>query len=1133
MKTQNLKFLALSLLLAVTGSINALAQELIGNHYWVGDVQYEIKSINQSAKTGTAYVSSNNLSESTTELTLASSVKSNVEGTISSVYYKAEVTFTITGVSTNAFDKLDKLATINIPATVEEIEEGAFNNCGALKNVNFAAASQLTTLGDYVFGNTGVETLDLSNCSKLDLSGSNPFVNVGTGVNRQLTSVTLPAEIETIGTAFANCETLATLDLSGTKVYTLEEGALANTKALKKVVIPCSVDPTVTTCKIGKNAFNGSGLEEIVINGYIVNDGDFDPLAFAGAKALKKVTFNGDLGAKAIPADAFKDSKLTTLIVNGELFGADAIGKDAFKDQTTLVDIQLNGNLNATGAVARDAFSGAGNANTTLKVGTIKQPAAIAAGAFDGATIKEATFNDLLVSGAIAANQFDGADLTTVNFQKEIAVEDAIGENAFTDTGLKTVNFNAPISVKDAIKASAEDKSPFAASTSDPKKTINFNGNVVEGGVGEYAFSKSNANKINLSNDAKFEDGAFAANSFVGIPAADVTYKPLTVNAGRPFDQEAFNPIFVDPDIRFVTTEDVKFEYMVAVSPDETPYRVKFIMPINIDVTAALGGGYYGIFAPQDEQYIIEKTQTNGATVRVYSAYYDDKTINKNGAEGDLYMNPLRVQDNGKYVINKGHAVIINSSTADPVEAYQDEVGYFGGVQTFSGLNAFQCNDLRYAPWTMNAAAIANGDMDFYGNVVKDYKTYRMPDVATYGFGFGKTSQFPGENIYILATNVKSERESYSSNNPWESGEGLKSWYDRYHEALADLAAAESADEALTQEEQAVKDKKAELEDAQTDYETAQAAEASAKSAAETADAAYEAGVTALETAQAALWGNGTEDAPETGSALDTYNTAYAALYGDGDAENPATGSLLANLNVAKEAVETATTTHDATVAAIGQCVVDGGDPTTDLNTEYGDGSMTYAAAEVDAQTALNAAIAVAYGYDGTDYGTESAPIEEDNNTGEKSAQWAYDQVTLSDISALQSAIADATADLYGAGDETDPEEGSLLADKNAADEAYTTAQTATADAKTTRDDLQAELNDLIDDLEGLPAAARLNVIWNDGSDAQVTGIMEAVVSTDAKTAAKSEAIYNLQGVQVKKAQKGIFIQNGKKIVVD
>ena len=1124
MKTQNLKFLALSLLLAVTGSINALAQELIGNHYWVGDVQYEIKSINQSAKTGTAYVSSNNLSESTTELTLASSVKSNVEGTISSVYYKAEVTFTITGVSTNAFDKLDQLATINIPATVEEIEEGAFNNCGALKNVNFAAASQLTTLGDYVFGNTGVETLDLSNCSKLDLSGSNPFVNVGTGVNRQLTSVTLPAEIETIGTAFANCETLATLDLSGTKVYTLEEGALANTKALKKVVIPCSVDPTVTTCKIGKNAFNGSGLEEIVINGYIVNDGDFDPLAFAGAKALKKVTFNGNLGAKAIPADAFKDSKLTTLIVNGELFGADAIGKDAFKGQTTLVDIQLNGNLNATGAVAEDAFSGAGNANTTLKVGTIKQPAAIAAGAFDGATIKEATFNDLLVSGAIAANQFDGADLTTVNFQKEIAVEDAIGENAFTDTGLKTVNFNAPISVKDAIKASAEDKSPFAASRIDPKKTINFNGNVVEGGVGEFAFSNSNANKINLSNDAKFEDGAFAANSFVGIPAADVTYKPLTVNAGRPFDQEAFNPIFVDPDIRFVTTEDVKFEYMVAVSPDETPYRVKFIMPINIDVTAALGGGYYGIFAPQDEQYIIEKTQTNGATVRVYSAYYDDKTINKNGAEGDLYMNPLRVQDNGKYVINKGHTVIINSSTADPVEAYQDEVGYFGGVQTFSGLNAFQCNDLRYAPWTMNAAAIANGDKDFYGNVVKDYKTYRMPDVATYGFGFGKTSQFPGENIYILATNVKSERESYSSNNPWEIGEGLKSWYDRYHEALTALAAAESADEALTQEEQDVKDKKAELEDAQADYETAQAAEASAKSDAETADAAYEAGVTVLETAQVALWGNGTEEAPEAGSALDTYNAAYDALYGaTGDAENPEAGSAAADLKAAEAALEAAQA-QKAEIDALWSADALNGKALTDVPTE----DMTE------------------YGYSATDTWNDILTAEANavstaeaalDSSDPSSAQSVYDAavtaLTAADVTALRTNITNATTALYGAGDETDPEDGSLLAEKNAKDQAYTDAQADTADAKTTRDNLQAELNDLIDNLEGLPAAARLNVIWNDGSDAQVTGIMEAVVSTDAKTAAKSEAIYNLQGVQVKKAQKGIFIQNGKKIVVD
>ena len=61
-------------------------------------------------------------------------------------------------------------------------------------------------------------------------------------------------------------------------------------------------------------------------------------------------------------------------------------------------------------------------------------------------------------------------------------------------------------------------------------------------------------------------------------------------------------------------------------------------------------------------------------------------------------------------------------------------------------------------------------------------------------------------------------------------------------------------------------------------------------------------------------------------------------------------------------------------------------------------------------------------------------------------------------------------------------------------------------------------------------AAARLNVRWldeNGNVEAETTGI-ESVINTED---ADNEAIYNLQGIQVKGAQKGIFIQNGKKYV--
>jgi hypothetical protein len=71
---------------------------------------------------------------------------------------------------------------------------------------------------------------------------------------------------------------------------------------------------------------------------------------------------------------------------------------------------------------------------------------------------------------------------------------------------------------------------------------------------------------------------------------------------------------------------------------------------------------------------------------------------------------------------------------------------------------------------------------------------------------------------------------------------------------------------------------------------------------------------------------------------------------------------------------------------------------------------------------------------------------------------------------------------------------------------------------------------DLLYEVEASPA--RLNIIWTDRDERNdVVGIMEAVVKGKANASVNNNAIYNLNGMRVKNATKGVFIQNGKKII--
>jgi hypothetical protein len=63
----------------------------------------------------------------------------------------------------------------------------------------------------------------------------------------------------------------------------------------------------------------------------------------------------------------------------------------------------------------------------------------------------------------------------------------------------------------------------------------------------------------------------------------------------------------------------------------------------------------------------------------------------------------------------------------------------------------------------------------------------------------------------------------------------------------------------------------------------------------------------------------------------------------------------------------------------------------------------------------------------------------------------------------------------------------------------------------------------------GTAAASRLNVIWvEEGETIDHNATAIESVETESEN---NDAIYNLQGVRVNNAQKGVYIQNGKKVI--
>jgi hypothetical protein len=162
----------------------------------------------------------------------------------------------VTSVGENAFKDYTGLTSITIPASVTNINAGAFINCASLETVTFASGSQLLIIGIAAFeGCTSLKSITIP--SSVISINNNAFFTCSS-----LMAITIPSSVTSIGNgAFENATSLKTMTFaSGSKLTIIGNHAFQNATSLTSIVIPALVEI------IEEAVFLNSGLTTMYVS---------------------------------------------------------------------------------------------------------------------------------------------------------------------------------------------------------------------------------------------------------------------------------------------------------------------------------------------------------------------------------------------------------------------------------------------------------------------------------------------------------------------------------------------------------------------------------------------------------------------------------------------------------------------------------------------------------------------------------------------------------------------------------------------------------------------------------------------------------------------------------------------------
>ena len=327
----------------------------------------------------------------------------------------------VTKIPSRLFYNQKGIMNINLPSTMKEIGESAFQNT-SLKTVLFPSA--IENIGAFAFGNieslTSIVAGNNLVTGKYAFSGSKNLVTVnfkpGTRkivdaflADTGITDFSVPEGVEEIGKdAFSSNKQLTKLTLPST-LKTIGEGAFSNT-GLKEIVFPASMKT------IPKGILDNTQVEKIILSEGVEEIGDY---AFANNSLLKSVVFPNTL--KKIGRGAFKNSNLESITLPP---GIEEIADEAFS-YNKLSAVILPTHLKTLGD---SAFS-----NNNLKEVTLPSNLEVLGTAFvDNSSLSKITFSEGLKeikgSSNLRLSAFSGTAIKSVVLPKSL---EKIGDGAF------------------------------------------------------------------------------------------------------------------------------------------------------------------------------------------------------------------------------------------------------------------------------------------------------------------------------------------------------------------------------------------------------------------------------------------------------------------------------------------------------------------------------------------------------------------------------------------------------------------------------------------------------------------------------------------------------------------------------
>ena len=587
------------------------------------------------------------------------------------------VTFNVKGTDTDG-NAMDAETTF----TVVEIAANGFQNLDCIEQVTLP--NTITTINAGAFSGTSISELDLSTTKITTLEKLFEDNNVA------LTKVKLPATLTTMATdALGNCIQLAEVDFSlCTELATINNGALANTVISSLDFSTCAklINLSAVTPFVNATATTNSNLAEITLPTTLAGS---IGTAFAKLEAL--TTINLDKTAvTTIPTGAFDgDAALSALATGNKVT---SIAGSPFTGCVSLASLTIDAtSLTTLGTASTNLFGAATDdlaALETLKItGDILATATIQNclnGCTSITTVEIAKGKEIKAGATLTASSISVAEDANITLGKLSATANGfiVGPGATkTIESLTLGEINVDLSAGTAIVTTA-----IIETATVGKISAGFRADVL-GQAEKIVFDGEIANTLTATttaNDAlteidfgtvKIAAGYIVAKSFDETLAPNlvkVTWNPADADAVAAFAKEAFGTATKG------AAAVVELYTTTKVATDL--YANLETNLFNVIFKALAASSEIEVYGNASAQYFYGKFQAAAAS------NYEIAKVNADGdqvvvysafvdaADNKIYMDPLALND-GRYIVAKGEAVVVRVKAPTTTEEMTKPAG--------------------------------------------------------------------------------------------------------------------------------------------------------------------------------------------------------------------------------------------------------------------------------------------------------------------------------------------------------------------------------------------------------------------------------------------------------------------------